>query len=71
MLHSWENKHVLKCELDDAVVRKARQRRRAPPSPSVKQLAWSHDDMMVRLLPLCMLMDNLPMLAKDRYDAKC
>lgn len=47
MLHSWENKHVLKCELDDAMVRKARQRRRAPPSPSVNQLAWSFDDMIV------------------------
>lgn len=47
VLHSWENKHVLKCELDDAVVRKARQRRRAPPSPSVNQLAWSFDDMRV------------------------
>ena len=51
-MHTWENKHVLKCELDDAVVRKARQRRRAPPLPSVNQLAWSFDDMMVRLIDL-------------------
>lgn len=46
-LNSWENKHVLKCELDDAAVRKAKQKRRAPPVPSVNQLAWSQDDMLV------------------------
>ena len=48
-LNSWENKHVLKCELDDAAVRKAKQKRRAPPVPSVNQLAWSQDDMLVCL----------------------
>ena len=47
VLNSWENKHVLKCELDDAAVRKAKQKRRAPPVPAVNQLAWSHDDMLV------------------------
>lgn len=47
-LSSWENKHVLKCELDDAAVRKAKQKRRAPPVASVNQLAWSCDDMLVR-----------------------
>ncbi|KAL0024726.1 hypothetical protein WJX77_011758 [Trebouxia sp. C0004] len=47
LLNNWENKHALKCELDDAVVRKAKQKRRAPPVPSVNQLAWSHDDMLV------------------------
>ena len=47
VLNNWEHKHVLKCELDDAVVRKAKQKRRAPPVPSVNQLAWSHDDMLV------------------------
>ncbi|KAL3137809.1 hypothetical protein ABBQ38_005065 [Trebouxia sp. C0009 RCD-2024] len=46
-LSSWENKHVLKCELDDAAVRKAKQKRRAPPVASVNQLAWSCDDMLV------------------------
>ena len=48
VLNSWENMHVLKCELDDAVVRKAKQKRRAPPVPSVNQLAWSQDDLLVR-----------------------
>ena len=38
---------MLKCELDDAVVRKARQKRRAPPVAAVNQLAWSHDDLLV------------------------
>ena len=47
VLHTWENKHVLKCELDDAVVRKARQKRRAPPVAAVNQLAWSYDDLLV------------------------
>ncbi len=47
LLNNWENKHALKCDLDDAVVRKAKQKRRAPPVPSVNQLAWSHDDMLV------------------------
>ena len=46
-LSGWENKHVLKCDLDDAAVRKAKQKRRAPPVPSVNQLAWSCDDMLV------------------------
>lgn len=46
-LDGWENKHVLKCDLDDAAVRKAKQKRRAPPVPSVNQLAWSCDDMLV------------------------
>lgn len=54
-LHGWENKHVLKCDLDDAAVRKAKQKRRAPPVPSVNQLAWSCDDLLVYLFiaPLC------------------
>lgn len=42
---------MLKCELDDAAVRKAKQKRRAPPVASVNQLAWSCDDMLVCQLP--------------------
>ena len=45
---------MLKCELDDAAVRKAKQKRRAPPVASVNQLAWSCDDMLVQPChPLC------------------
>lgn len=43
---------MLKCDLDDAAVRKAKQKRRAPPVPSVNQLAWSCDDLLVYLLSL-------------------
>ena len=43
---------MLKCDLDDAAVRKAKQKRRAPPVPSVNQLAWSCDDLLVCLLSL-------------------
>ncbi|KAK9829398.1 hypothetical protein WJX72_005590 [[Myrmecia] bisecta] len=46
VLNLWELHHTLACSNDEdaEAVRTARRRKRAPPTPSINQVAWSTDD---------------------------